>query len=72
MELDAMDRILFMAQAHDVAIRTDGCHLQAIGEIVFAHYPTVIAPHLEVFRQALEDGVVAKLLTVGRYPVIDL
>ncbi len=72
MELDAMDRILLMAQAHDVAIGTNGCHLQAVGEVVFAHYPTVVAPHLEVFRQTLEDGVVAKLLTVGRHTVIDL
>ena len=66
-ELYAVDVHGAMAEGHDLTFVADGGYLQALGELLAADYPRVVAAHGDALGEACEDGVDAHLGAFSGY-----
>lgn len=67
MELDAMDVIMLVAQAHDATIIAHRRHIQALWETSSIDHPRMITTDLDTLRHTSEYRVIAKLRTWSSY-----
>ncbi len=72
MELDAMDVIMLVAQAHDATIIAHRRHIQALWETSSIDHPRMITTDLDTLRHTSEYRVIAKLRTRSSHSMIYL